>query len=166
MLLPQQVRVGSYSCVGNGVVRGMVIHRAQACLRTRTKSGLQAFRAYLSARSAAALQTKERHMQLKGKSVVVTGGSDGIGRHICLKLGAEGCTVAVLGRNQERLDALVAETRDAGATRAMGFACDMRDPDQIAATVAAISVDLGPVDIVINNAGIWHKAGPLDSIAP
>jgi len=36
-------------------------------------------------------------MKLKGKTVVVTGGSDGIGKNICLKLAAEGCHIAVLG---------------------------------------------------------------------
>ncbi len=49
-------------------------------------------------------------MQLKGKIAVVTGGSDGIGRHICLKLAAEGCRLAILGRNSARLEAVVADT--------------------------------------------------------
>ncbi len=42
-------------------------------------------------------------MDLKNKIVVVTGGSDGIGRHICLKLAAQGAQVALLGRDVERL---------------------------------------------------------------
>ena len=42
-------------------------------------------------------------MDLKNKRIIVTGGNDGIGRHICLKLAASGTRIAILGRNAERL---------------------------------------------------------------
>ncbi|KIN64312.1 3-ketoacyl-(Acyl-carrier-protein) reductase [Sulfitobacter noctilucicola] len=103
-------------------------------------------------------------MELNGKTVLVTGGSDGIGRHICLKLAAAGCNIAVLGRSESRLRDVAGECRAAGAGRAVGYACDMRDSDAIVATVERIAKELPPLDIVINNAGIWHKTGPLDDI--
>ncbi|MGR3623534.1 SDR family NAD(P)-dependent oxidoreductase [Pseudophaeobacter sp.] len=103
-------------------------------------------------------------MQLSGKTVIVTGGSDGIGRHICLKLAAEGCRLAVLGRNSDRLAAVVQESRDAGALQVRSYVCDMADAQAIAATAKAVEEDFDGVDILINNAGIWHKAGPLDTI--
>ncbi|WIY25347.1 SDR family NAD(P)-dependent oxidoreductase [Parasedimentitalea psychrophila] len=103
-------------------------------------------------------------MQLKGKTVIVTGGSDGIGRHICLKLAAEGCKLAVLGRNSTRLDAVVAESLALGAVEARAYAVDFMDAKALATTAQTIETDFGVVDILINNAGVWHKAGPLDSI--
>ncbi|WP_282094719.1 SDR family oxidoreductase [Epibacterium ulvae] len=103
-------------------------------------------------------------MQLKGKTVIVTGGSDGIGRHICLKLAAEGCRIAVLGRNPKRLDTVVAETLALGAAEARAYAVDLMDPAAIETGAQQILADFGGADILINNAGIWHKAGPLDSI--
>lgn len=103
-------------------------------------------------------------MQLSGKTVIVTGGSDGIGRHICLKLAAEGCRLAVLGRNSDRLAAVVQESLDAGALQVRSYVCDMGDAQAIAATAKAVEEDFDGVDILINNAGIWHKAGPLDTI--
>ncbi|WP_299782116.1 SDR family oxidoreductase [uncultured Roseobacter sp.] len=103
-------------------------------------------------------------MQLDNKLVVVTGGSDGIGRHICLKLAAAGCRLAILGRNADRLASAAADARGAGASEAQSYSCDMQDPAAIAATVQAILDGQGAPDILINNAGIWHKTGPLDSI--
>tara|TARA_R110002049_G_scaffold10127_7_gene50609 strand:+ start:20576 stop:21283 length:708 start_codon:yes stop_codon:yes gene_type:complete len=105
-------------------------------------------------------------MDLNGKTAIVTGGSDGIGRHICLKLAAQGCHVAVLGRNAERLDAVAAEARAAGAASARAYVCDMQLTDQITSAVQAITNDFGSVDILVNNAGIWHKTGALDTIDP
>ncbi|EDZ45117.1 D-beta-hydroxybutyrate dehydrogenase [Rhodobacterales bacterium Y4I] len=104
-------------------------------------------------------------MQLHGKTVIVTGGSDGIGKHICLKLAAAGCKLAILGRNQARLDQAAEEALSLGAPEARSYAADMTDPAAIAAAAADILRDFGSVDILINNAGIWHKAGPLDRIS-
>jgi len=103
-------------------------------------------------------------MNLTGKRVIVTGGSDGIGRHICLKLADQGCAIAIVGRNQARLDAVVAECKARGAAKARAYAADLTDAAAIEQTAAAMLDDFGGMDILINNAGIWHKAGPLDSI--
>ncbi|NRB17214.1 MAG: SDR family oxidoreductase [Rhodobacteraceae bacterium] len=103
-------------------------------------------------------------MQLKGKTVIVTGGSDGIGRHICLKLASEGCKLAILGRNSTRLDAVVAESLALGAAEARAYCVDFMDAKALESTARNIEADFGGVDILINNAGVWHKAGPLDSI--
>jgi short-subunit dehydrogenase len=103
-------------------------------------------------------------MDLKGKSVIVTGGSDGIGRHICLKLAAEGCRLAILGRNADRLEAVRAETEALGAAEARSYSVDFMDAEAIASTANTILRDFDGVDILINNAGVWHKAGPLDTI--
>ncbi|WP_271880954.1 SDR family NAD(P)-dependent oxidoreductase [Phaeobacter italicus] len=103
-------------------------------------------------------------MNLTGKRVIVTGGSDGIGRHICLKLADQGCAIAIVGRNQARLDAVVAECKARGAVEARAYAADLTDAAAIEQAAAAMLDDFGGMDILINNAGIWHKAGPLDSI--
>ncbi len=105
-------------------------------------------------------------MDLRNKRVIVTGGSDGIGRHICLKLAATGARLAILGRNADRLSQVEAECRAAGATEAIGIACDIQNPDAINAAVLQVTGAFGGLDILINNAGIWHKTGPLDTIAP
>ena len=102
-------------------------------------------------------------MNLTGKRVIVTGGSDGIGRHICLKLADQGCAIAIVGRNQARLDAVVAECKARGAAEARAYAADLTAA-AIEQAAAAMLDDFGGMDILINNAGIWHKAGPLDSI--
>ncbi|MEP4038453.1 SDR family oxidoreductase [Pseudophaeobacter sp.] len=105
-------------------------------------------------------------MQLKNKVVVVTGGSDGIGKHICLKLAAEGCRLAILGRDEARLNLVCKAAVSEGAAEARSYAMDLMDAQAIAATAAQILADFGNIDILINNAGIWHKAGPLDTIPP
>lgn len=103
-------------------------------------------------------------MKLKDKVVIVTGGSDGIGKHICLKLAAEGCRLAIVGRNEARLASVCDDARAQGAAEVRSYAMDLMDSQAIATTAAQITADFGGVDILINNAGIWHKAGPLDSI--
>ncbi|WP_085309141.1 SDR family NAD(P)-dependent oxidoreductase [Planktotalea arctica] len=104
-------------------------------------------------------------MKLEGKRIVVTGGSDGIGRHICLKLAEQGCHLAILGRDKARLGTAAEEASGLGATSARSYCVDFMDSAGIASAAALIIADLGGVDILINNAGIWHKAGPLDSIS-
>ena len=105
-------------------------------------------------------------MDLTNKRILVTGGSDGIGKHICLKLAATGARLAILGRNAERLEAVAQACKEAGAPEALPLTCDLQDPAAIAEVAAQVLDTFGGLDIVINNAGIWHKAGPLDTITP
>ncbi len=105
-------------------------------------------------------------MDLRNKRVIVTGGSDGIGRHICLKLAANGTRLAILGRNAERLKKVEAECLAAGAVKAVGISCDIQNPAEINTAVSKVTDAFDGLDILINNAGIWHKTGPLDTIVP
>ncbi|MEM6461860.1 MAG: SDR family oxidoreductase [Pseudomonadota bacterium] len=103
-------------------------------------------------------------MQLKDKVAIVTGGSDGIGRQICLKLAEQGCRLGIVGRNEARLQSVIEETSALGAAEARAYACDLTDSTAIDQAAGSMVSDFGRVDILINNAGIWHKTGPLDTI--
>ena len=105
-------------------------------------------------------------MELRDKRILVTGGSDGIGRHICLKLAETGARLAILGRDETRLQAVAEACTAAGAAEAVGLTCDLQDPSAIDHAAAQVLARFGGLDILVNNAGIWHKAGPLDTIAP
>jgi 3-oxoacyl-[acyl-carrier protein] reductase len=93
-------------------------------------------------------------MRLKDQIAIVTGGSRGIGRAIVLAFAAEGAKVAVVFRgSQEAAEKLVHEVTDAGGT-ALAVQTDVADRAQVKACVQRVEKELGPVSILVNNAGV------------
>lgn len=89
--------------------------------------------------------------ELDGKVALVTGGSRGIGLAIAQALADAGAKVAVIGRNEERAKASAADLPGEGHA---GYACDVADAEQVKQTLSAVEGDMGPVEILVNNAGI------------
>jgi 3-oxoacyl-[acyl-carrier protein] reductase len=92
-------------------------------------------------------------MSLSGRVALVTGASQGIGRACALKLASSGVTVAVAARNQDKLDELVNQISSTGG-KAVAFALDVTDEEQVKSAIKAVITQLGKMDILINNAGI------------
>ncbi len=92
-------------------------------------------------------------MTFSGRTALVTGASQGIGRACALRLAAAGASVAVAARNQEKLDELVQQIGSAGG-KAAAFVLDVAEEDQIKATFKAALAQFGKIDILVNNAGI------------
>ena len=84
------------------------------------------------------------------KVVLVTGGTRGIGRACVEAFAREGAKVALCGRNAETAAQAAAEI----GGDARGYGCDMGDPESVKQMMAAVAADLGPVSILVNNAGI------------
>src|SRR5215510_7447351 len=89
---------------------------------------------------------------LKGKVAVVTGGSRGIGRSICLGLAAEGCNVAFCARGEETLRATEAELKAKGV-RAYAAPVDVTNAGELEAFINDTARELGRLDVLVNNAG-------------
>lgn len=100
----------------------------------------------------ASLHPHRDPVDLRGKRVLVTGASSGIGEAGALKLAREGAIVVVTARRQELLDGVVERIGDAGG-EAQAHACDLSDLDAVDDLVARVEHDLGGIDILINNAG-------------
>ncbi len=105
--------------------------------------------------------------------VVVTGAGSGIGRCTSHELAALGATVALVGRDQDKLDAVATEiAEDLAAVRGIVggggqtsvHACDIRDEEAVRATVAAVLAEHGRIDGLVNNAGGQFPA-PLAAIS-
>jgi 3-oxoacyl-[acyl-carrier protein] reductase len=93
-------------------------------------------------------------MRLKDQVALVTGGSRGIGRGIVKAFAAEGAKVAFIYRgNQSAADSLCAEVKQAGGT-ALALQCDVTNAEEVEKVVERIEKELGPVNILVNNAGI------------
>lgn len=91
---------------------------------------------------------------LNGKVAVVTGGSRGIGRAVCLKLAENGADIALLyASNEQKANEVVAEIEALGR-HAVAYKCGVQSFDETAAVVAQIMTDFGHIDILVNNAGI------------
>lgn len=87
-----------------------------------------------------------------GKTILITGGSSGIGEAAAKKIAEAGGQVALVARTQENLEKVAKDIRDTGGT-AHVFPCDLADMDAIAAMADDVLAKLGGVDILINNAG-------------
>ena len=99
---------------------------------------------------------------LQGHTALVTGGSRGIGAAIVRSLAQAGAAIAVNYREHARqADALVKSIGEAGG-RAIAIAADVSQSDAVAQMVKRINADLGPIDILINNAGIAITRGVDD----
>lgn len=86
-------------------------------------------------------------------TALITGATEGIGRATAFALARAGHPVGVCARTGPRVEALVAELR-AGGFAAAGIACDVANPDDVARLVHDVAVALGPIGVLINNAGI------------
>jgi len=109
-----------------------------------------------------ALNQAAKLFDVSGRVALVTGASSGLGRRFARVLAAHGAAVAVAARRRDRLNALCDEI-EADGGRAAAVALDVTDPASVNAAFDAAADALGPVDIVINNAGV-PSAGMLADV--
>ncbi len=98
------------------------------------------------------------------QTVVITGGGGGIGGATCKRFGADGARVAVFDLNQDAAEKVAAAIRAEGG-KAQAFVCDITDRDSVNAAVQACEAQLGPIDVLVNNAG-WDVFKPFTKTEP
>jgi NAD(P)-dependent dehydrogenase (short-subunit alcohol dehydrogenase family) len=104
--------------------------------------------------------TNELHKPLAGQVAFVTGGGRGLGRAFAVALAAAGAAVAVVARSADQVAETVTQISVAGG-RAIGLLADVSDRQAVAQSVSTVEQQLGPIDLLINNAGIVSPLGPL-----
>ncbi len=102
--------------------------------------------------------------RFQGKTVIVTGGGGGIGGATARRFAAEGANVAVYDMNMDAAEKVAAGIRAAGG-QATAFQCDITNRAQVDSAVAATQAQLGPVAVLVNNAG-WDIFKPFVKTVP
>ncbi len=103
-------------------------------------------------------------MRIKDKVALVTGGSRGIGRAICLRLAEEGAKIAIADILEDEARKTAADILAAGG-QAQVVRTDVTQLDQVQACVRQVTDSWGPIDVLVNNAG-WDKIEPFLLSAP
>jgi len=101
-------------------------------------------------------------MKLAGNIALVTGGGRGIGRSIALALARSGADVAVAARREEDVKAVTQEIQAAGR-RSVAIRCDVGVRSEVEQMVKAAEAELGPIEILVNNAGVAASAKFVDT---
>ena len=102
--------------------------------------------------------------KLRDRVALVTGGGRGIGRAIAVALGREGARVAVTARTAAELDEVWAAIRVAGG-QSLPVAADLAQPGATKQVLDEITGQFGPVEILVNNAGVGSSANPKPAVS-
>lgn len=105
-------------------------------------------------------RTIERQLLL-GRTAVVTGASQGIGRSIALAFAREGARVAICARSAEALRDVVEEIRSAGG-QSLDYCADVTDAKQVHDFFQRTRAAYGPIDVLVNNAGVSARTAVID----
>jgi len=105
-------------------------------------------------------------MKLSGKNALITGGSQGFGRHIIEAFLTEGANVVFCARTADDVDRTAAELKSMlrPGQQLLGTRCDISDPASVAALFGRATTS-GPLHVVVNNAGIYGPIGPTEDLA-
>ncbi len=101
-------------------------------------------------------------MIFNNKTVIVTGGSEGVGAAAARKFAMAGANLMLVARNRKNLDAIAAELRE--QTQVQVFAMDVSDPEACVNLFKKTEYEFGRIDVLVNNAG-FHERGPVESVA-
>jgi NAD(P)-dependent dehydrogenase (short-subunit alcohol dehydrogenase family) len=101
-----------------------------------------------------------KRISFQGKSVLIVGGSRGLGLVIARELASEGARVTIAARDAEELDRATKDLESRGATQISRVVCDIRDRAQVDRMVAEVATARGGLDVLINDAGII-QVGPV-----
>ena len=102
--------------------------------------------------------------EFDNRVIVITGGGGGIGGATARRFAAKGGRIAVLDRDKEAAARTVAQIEAEGGT-ARAYGCDITDRPGVDAVIAAVEAELGPIDVLVNNAG-WDVFRPFLATAP
>ncbi|MCI1641609.1 MAG: SDR family oxidoreductase [Actinomyces sp.] len=97
-----------------------------------------------------------------GRRALVTGAATGLGREICRQLLDQGASVAMSHRPGGHVDGTQALVREFGAERALAYGVDLADATAVREFFDSARADLGGIDLLVNNAGIWPSGGFAD----
>lgn len=110
----------------------------------------------------AKLRARRRDLPLHDATVLITGGSRGLGLALARVFAKKGSRVALIARDATELDGAAAMLRPFAA-ELRTVVCDIRDPQQVASAVKNVETALGPIDVLINNAGVI-TVGPHEAM--
>jgi len=99
---------------------------------------------------------------LKGRRVLITGASSGIGEVAARTFAAAGASVAIVSERKEELEEVAKSIRNQGG-KAAAFVVDLACPEQVEGLIARVEKQIGPLDILVNNAGVGMGAEILDT---
>lgn len=104
-------------------------------------------------------------MNIAGKTIVVTGASEGIGKEIALSLAKKGANIALVARNKSNLESVLNEVNTLGSNNSQIYVCDLANSKEIKSVATQIIADYGK-DLIglVNNAGVWQKKANLEDI--
>ena len=99
-------------------------------------------------------------IDFRGKVVMITGGSRGLGLAMAREFAEEGARLAILARDADEVDRAEQDLRSRGA-EAIGLVCDIREQKQVTRAVKRVLDEWGRIDVLVNNAGVI-QAGPVE----